>query len=139
MDIQFINSGKWGIEEKVFRPVVNRLKLQLPKTKGDLNVAFVSDREIHRLNKAYRHKDKPTDVLSFSYLGDLDPSGHPTLGEVFISVPTAKKQAPLYGNTLDDELMKLLVHGVLHVFGYDHERESDYRKMAKMERKILGK
>jgi probable rRNA maturation factor len=138
MGIQFINTEEWGIEEKVFKPVVARLKRQLPKTKGPLNVIFVDDAEIHRLNKTYRHKDQPTDVLSFSFIGDKDPNPDSTLGEIYISVPTAKKQAPHYGNTLEKELQKLLVHGTLHVFGYDHEKESDYKKMSAMENKILG-
>ena len=138
MDIQFINTEEWGIDEKVFKPVVDRLKKHLPKTKGDLNVIFVDDTKIHRLNKAYRHKDQPTDVLSFSYLDRLDPSTAPTIGEVFISVPRAKEQAPLYKNSLNQELEKLIVHGVLHIFGYDHETDKDYLKMSAMEERILG-
>ena len=138
MNIQFTNAGEWGIDEGIFKSVGDRLKKHLPKTNGTLDVVFVDDAEIHRLNKAYRHKDKPTDVLSFSYLDRLDPSAAPTLGEVFISVPTAKKQAPLYGNTLEDELKKLLMHGILHVFGYDHEVDADYKVMSALEKKILG-
>jgi probable rRNA maturation factor len=138
MDIQFINTEKWGIDEKVFKPVIERLKHNLPKAQGELNVIFVDDQKIHELNKAYRHKDQPTDVLSFSYLDRLDPSGDPTLGEVFISVPRAKEQAPLYKNNLNQEIEKLIVHGVLHIFGYDHETEADYKVMAAFEKKILG-
>jgi len=138
MNIQFINTKEWGIDSTIFKSVVVRLKHHLPKAKGDLNVIFVDDQKIHALNKTYRHKDQPTDVLSFSYLDRLDPSATPTLGEVFISVPTAKKQAPLYNNDLNQEIEKLIVHGVLHIFGYDHEVEADYRVMAAMEDKILG-
>ena len=138
MNIQFINTEEWGIEERNFKPVITRLKSHLPKTKGDINVIFVDDKRIHRLNKSYRHKDEPTDVLSFSYLDRLDPSATPTLGEVFISVPTARKQAPLYKNDLNQEIEKLIVHGVLHIFGYDHETEADYKVMVAFEKKILG-
>jgi probable rRNA maturation factor len=138
MNIQFINSKEWGIDSTVFKSVVVRLKYHLPKTKGDLNVIFVDDTKIHQLNKTYRHKDQPTDVLSFSYLDRLDPSMAPTLGELFISVPTAKKQAPLYKNNLEQEIEKLIVHGVLHIFGYDHENEADYKVMAAFEKMILG-
>jgi len=139
MDIQFINAEEWGIEKRVFEPVVSQLRRHLPKAKGELNVIFVDDAKIHRLNKAYRHMDKPTDVLSFSFIGQEDPNHDSTLGEIYISVPAAKKQAPHYGNTMEDELRKLFVHGVLHVFGYDHEREADYQKMTDMEQEILGK
>jgi probable rRNA maturation factor len=136
MTIQFINTEEWGIEAKEFETVVSRLEKHLLKTEGELDIVFVDDAEIHRLNKAYRHKDKPTDVLSFSYI-DSRSENDSTLGEIFISVPTARKQAPDYGNTLTQEIQKLITHGVLHVFGYDHETDSDYEKMSAMEGKIL--
>ncbi|MBI5421625.1 rRNA maturation RNase YbeY [Candidatus Peregrinibacteria bacterium] len=139
MEIQFINTNEWGIEPKAFKAVVAKLKKILPKTLGELNVVFVDDAEIHRLNKAYRHMDKPTDVLSFSYIESPDFKTSRMIGEVYISVPTATKQAPDYGNTLVDELRKLITHGVLHVFGYDHELDADYLVMSALEDKVLGR
>lgn len=139
MNIQFINTEEWGIEPKDFRAVVAKLKKALPKTRGELNIVFVDDSEIHRLNKAYRHMDKPTDVLSFSYMDAPDYKTTRAIGEVYISIPTATRQAPDYGNTLVDELRKLIAHGILHVFGYDHELDADYKVMSAMEDKVLGR
>lgn len=139
MNIQFINTEEWGIEPKDFKAVVAKLKKTLPKTQGELNVVFVDDKAIHVLNKAHRHMDKPTDVLSFSYMDAPDFKTSRMIGEIYISVPTAKRQAPDYGNTLADELRKLIAHGVLHVFGYDHELDADYKVMSALEDQVLGR
>ncbi|NJL27180.1 MAG: rRNA maturation RNase YbeY [Thermoanaerobaculia bacterium] len=81
-------------------------------------VRFISDREMTRLNSTYRHKHGPTDVLSFP--GD-GAEGH--LGDVAISVPTARRQATELGHAVERELRVLLLHGVLHCLGYDHEQD----------------
>lgn len=138
MRVTFINSKEWGIETGQFKAVIRRLKTHLPSARGVLNVVFVNDPYIRALNKQYRKKDSATDVLSFPYLNSPDfPLTH-LLGEVYISVPTAKRQAKEFRQTLTDELCKLLVHGCLHVFGYDHEREEDYKEMSALEKKILA-
>ncbi len=138
MNTQFINIEEWGIDEALFSPYIKRSKPHLPKTEGVLNVVFVDDKEIHRLNKEYRKKDKPTDVLSFSYIEtpDFDHTG--LIGEIYISVETAKRQAAEVGWTLEEELVKLFVHGLLHIFGYDHETDEEYEEMAALEKRILG-
>ena len=87
-------------------------------------------------NKAYRKKDKPTDVLSFNY--DTGIEGGGLIGEVYISVDTAKRQAKEYKQTISAELSKLFVHGFLHIHGYDHEKTSDFKKMSAVEDKILN-
>lgn len=87
---------------------------------GSLVVRFVSDREMRQLNRLYRDKDAPTDVLSFP--GDDDPEpdgGH--IGDVVISVPTARRQAKSEGHSAERELKVLMLHGLLHCLGYDHE------------------
>ena len=91
-----------------------------------LVVAFVGDREMRELNREYRKKDKTTDVLSFSRFDDVIPMpvppGEPRpVGEVLVSLPVAKRQAREYRTTLREEIARLVVHGTLHIFGYDHE------------------
>lgn len=106
---------------------------QIKKTpKGTIAVAYVTDAKMKRLNTQYRHKDKTTDVLSFSYIGELDAE---TLGDVIISVPQAKRQAL---GSLRAELLELITHGVLHVLGYDHEKPADAKKMLPLQDKIVG-
>jgi probable rRNA maturation factor len=113
---------------------------KLDLKESELSLSLVTDRAIRRLNRTWRKKDKPTDVLSFP-AGDL-PKGVPgpkPLGDVVISIDTAKRQAKEHGRTLSDELALYLAHGLLHLLGYDHERgPADARKMAQMEEKLLG-
>ena len=135
MDIQFINTSEWGIKKAGFDNPIKRLKKHTPDADGILNVVFVNDDYIKSLNKQYRKKDQPTDVLSFSYIETSDFKDTGLIGEVYISIPTAKKQAK---KELEHELNKLFVHGFLHVFGHNHESEKDFKKMNKIEREILG-
>ncbi|WP_224370849.1 rRNA maturation RNase YbeY [Hyalangium versicolor] len=105
----------------------------------ELSLSLVGDRAIRRLNRTWRKKDKATDVLSFP-AGDL-PRGTPgprQLGDVVISLDTAKRQAKEYGRTLEAEMSRYLAHGILHLLGHDHEKPSEARKMAALEEKLLG-
>jgi probable rRNA maturation factor len=99
----------------------------------ELSIALVSDREMRALNRRWRRKDRPTDVLSFPL---LEPG---SLGDVVISLDTARRQAREGGWPLAAELRRLLAHGILHCRGYDHEEPPDARKMAAAERRLLGK
>ncbi len=135
MDIQFINTEELGIEIDGFQQYIERLKKHVPKTEGILNVIFVNDEYIQALNKQYRDKDKPTDVLSFSYIEEGEASE--LIGEIYISIPTAKGQMGDFGNDLQHELYRLFVHGFLHIFGHDHEDDTDYEVMKKVEDEVL--
>ena len=137
MEIQFVDYKKWGIKPKIFDKYIDRLKKIVPETKGTLNVVFVNNPYIRELNKRYRNNNKPTDVLSFSYVGMVDFREVGFLGEIYISVPMARKQAREYKWRQEQELSKLFVHGFLHIFGYDHETEEDYKKMSKVEKRVL--
>jgi probable rRNA maturation factor len=98
----------------------------------ELSIALVSDREIRRLNRRWRNENRPTDVLSFP----MDEGG--ALGDVVISIDTARRQAKEGGWPLATELRRLLAHGILHCRGYDHESPGDARRMAAAERRLLG-
>jgi probable rRNA maturation factor len=107
----------------------------LNQDKAELSLALVGDREIRKLNAKYRKKDYATDVLSFSTAKNL-PEPTRLLGDVVISVDKARAQAKERGWTLKEELTTLLIHGVVHLLGYDHERSaSDARAMGRLERK----
>lgn len=107
-----------------------------------VTLILTNDEAIAHINKTYRKKKGPTDVISFAYREA--PMPHVTtkehLGDIFISLETAQRQAIEYGVTLKEELKRLLVHGVLHLLGYDHE-QSLYkkRKMQKKEEEIMQK
>lgn len=104
---------------------------------ADLGVMLIGDRSMRRLNRQYRKKDRTTDVLAFS-MREAPASPSTFIGDVVISIPTAAKQANQLGRSLDEELIVLLVHGILHLCGYDHERsERDARHMQQRERWVL--
>ncbi|MFH1446273.1 MAG: rRNA maturation RNase YbeY [Chloroflexota bacterium] len=105
--------------------------------KGDISLILTDDKEIQQLNKTFRGIDQPTDVLSFNneYL-DLD-TGIPYLGEIIISYPTAETQATQLGNLVSHELEFLLIHGCLHLLGYDHTNEPDRKTMWQLQRRFL--
>jgi probable rRNA maturation factor len=106
------------------------------RDQAELCLVLVGNREIQELNAKYRKKDYPTDVLSFP-AGDELPPGMRLLGDVVISVEKAKEQAEQEGRTLDEEMVTLLIHGIVHLLGYDHERSArDARIMGAVEKKI---
>ncbi|MCX6112611.1 MAG: rRNA maturation RNase YbeY [Proteobacteria bacterium] len=104
----------------------------------ELSITLVKDATIKKMNKKYRGKNYPTDVLSFSTAPDF-PVVTNYLGDIFIGVNTAKRNASLYGISFEDELVTLLVHGILHLSGYDHEDTSDQEaeKMMRKQRELL--
>ena len=117
------------------RPWLERLTASLVKGPASLGVRFASDREVRRMNRDVRGMDKPPDVLSFpggSGGTELDGSRH--LGDVLISVPTARRQAEDRGHPAERELKVLLLHGLLHCLGYDHE--TDQGEMERVERRL---
>jgi probable rRNA maturation factor len=101
------------------------------RAKGSVAVAVVPDARVRALNSRYRHKNKPTDVLSF-------PSGNRDyLGDVVIAAGVARRQAKEAGHSLQTELRILALHGLLHLLGYDHE--TDHGRMSRVERRLRAK
>lgn len=96
------------------------------KSFESLSLVVTTDTHIQKLNRQYRNKNKPTDVLSFDY------------GEIVISYPTAKRQAKQHGLTSYQEVVLLFVHGLLHILGHDHEKKNARHKMQEAETWLLG-
>ena len=111
--------------------------LELVERKNlELSLALIGNAEMRKLNARYRHKDYPTDVLSFSVEGPGGPEAH-LLGDVVISVEKAAQQAKERCHSLDRELTLLLIHGIVHLLGYDHERSAqDARAMGRVEKEV---
>jgi probable rRNA maturation factor len=101
------------------------------RARGRMTVAIVPDSRVRALNRRYRRKDAPTDVLSFP----ADERGH--LGDVVIAAGVARRQARDAGHSLDTELRVLALHGLLHLMGYDHE--TDGGRMFRVERRLRAK
>lgn len=116
---------------------IRRLFKHLFSTEGNrnwyatVNLVFTSDRKLRSLNRKFRKLDRPTDVLSFNLDDPTAKDG--VFGEVYISVPTARRQARQYHLKPDEELIRLALHGFLHLVGYDHQRKPDQIRMKARE------
>ena len=112
--------------------------LKIDPSTVEVNYAFVSPRQIHKLNQKFRQVDKVTDVLSFPD-GDINPeTGRRFLGDVLICRSVARRQAKEIGNSLEREITFLQVHGTLHLLGYDHIVPEDEVKMFGLQREIMS-
>ena len=128
--------------EQDFTAIIEQA-LKTLKIEDDVEVScvLVDDERIHEINREYRHIDRSTDVISFA-MEDNDQfyvEGMPrTLGDIFISVDHAKKQAEEYGHSLRREMCFLFTHGILHLLGYDHMTDEQEKEMFGLQDEILG-
>ncbi len=128
--LEITNLTRQKVDEISLKKTADKALAVLGK-KGleEISLVFVGDGKIKELNKKYRHKDRITDVLSFE-----------DLNEIFICLPQAKRQAKLLKTSLKTELTRLLVHGIVHLKGYEHEgNKNDAKKMWAVEEKILDR
>jgi probable rRNA maturation factor len=121
------------------RTLADRMLRNLELEHAELSVLLTDDRRIHELNRRYRGKDKPTDVLAFELDGGGDlGDGAQCLGDVVISLDTAARQAKSKRLPLLHEVRLLLAHGLLHLLGYDHARPAQKRRMDAMTRRLVA-
>ncbi|WP_117195368.1 rRNA maturation RNase YbeY [Rhizobium terrae] len=114
-------------------------KQPFPKTAPELSLVFTNDAAIQEINAEWRGKDKPTNVLSFPAF-PLQPGGRPgpMLGDIVIARETVEREAVELDKTFSDHLTHLLVHGFLHLFGYDHMDTDEAEEMEGLETRILA-
>ena len=128
-------AGKNFPSRKIKKIALTILELVAEK-KAELSLALIGNAEMRKLNARYRKKDYPTDVLSFPVDGIM-PKESRLLGDVIISVDKAIEQAKSRGHSSEQELITLLIHGVVHLLGYDHERSPrEARAMGPVEKRI---
>ena len=125
------------VDRRLLRARARRVLEALDVADRELSIRLADDTEIADLNAAWRGRDGPTDVLSFS----LDEGEHAEfagalLGDVVIGLGVASRQAASYGASVDDEIARLLIHGVLHLLGHDHEEPAETRRMRAEERRL---
>ncbi len=134
-----LNTGLSDALEKALNFMLGDNNLQ----DGEVSVVIGDDVMLRELNRDYRGKDKPTDVLSFSYLepGDeVSPENvDKAVGDIYISIDRAGVQAEAAGHGLDREIFLLAVHGMLHLLGYDHSDDTESIMMRKKEIEIIDK
>jgi probable rRNA maturation factor len=121
------------------RRSIHRILKHLGREKDEISVLFVEDREIRDINKTYLKRDRPTNVIAFSMQEGPFRKIHPqVLGDVVISIETAFRDARKEGMPLEDEILFLLIHGILHLLGYDHEGSAARsRRMGQKQREIF--
>jgi probable rRNA maturation factor len=142
---------KIPIAEQPLSEFLDKILRELNFAQAEVSVAFVSDAEMAKWNQNFRHKKGPTDVLSFPAISKRRAERHAKrkhavakspvttgafLGDIAIAPETAQRFAKENGRTLNNEIRILMLHGILHLMGYDHESKSDYGEMNRIEQKL---
>lgn len=113
---------KLKLDTRKIRNIIHQILNLLQIKNSEISILFLDDKKIRELNRTFLGRDRPTNVISFSQREWQSPKTHyDLLGDVVISVETASREAHNAGIPLDDELTYLLIHGILHLLGYDHE------------------
>ena len=143
MEVYLDNSQSLPLDEALWRDrLETMMRLEGLPENAQVSVTFVDDAAIHELNREHRGVDRPTDVLSFpQFEADEEiPEGMPhVLGDLVVSLETARRQAEEYGHSEEREIAFLLVHGFLHLLGYDHETAEDEAEMREEQRVLLDR
>ena len=151
LDIQLsIEAGDWPAEgelealstrvlEQAAALLADEAKQPFPKTPVEISLVFTNDGDIKGINAEWRGQDKPTNVLSFPAF-PLSPGGKPgpMLGDIILAEETLRREALDLGKPFEDHLIHLLVHGFLHLFGYDHMTDKEAAVMEGLEIRILA-
>jgi probable rRNA maturation factor len=127
------------IHTAVVKKSVLQIMAYLDCSEQELSVVFGNDRLLRELNRTYRHKDRPTNVLAFpqspTYAGEPAST---MLGDVIVSLPTAAREAHDLNQSLEERVIYLLLHGILHLLGYEHEGSAaQCRRMEALEQEVL--
>lgn len=141
-EIDFDNRSGFELDEEIFLYTKEAVRAALEDISFDIgyqvSVSFVGNEEIKSLNFQYRGVNEITDVLSFP-MEDEDERGVMLLGDIVLCVNRAAEQADEFGHTLKREISYLTVHSVLHLLGYDHEKDDEQCEMRKIEKNIMAK
>ncbi len=135
MKINFFNET--SLETKNFEKLIRRV-FKKQKNKKIFSVIFVDDDKIQEINRDYRKLDRVTDVISFALCDDPENELTDELGDVFIDLSQAFRQASEYGHSIDREVAFLAVHGYLHLCGYDHMTKEEEEIMFQKQEEILA-
>ncbi|NQT25515.1 rRNA maturation RNase YbeY [candidate division KSB1 bacterium] len=134
--VQVESTTKFVVLEKAVLKLIRRIfSDEAYEQKGSLSLIFVDDEHIQNLNRNYLNHDYPTDVIAFP----LDDESDDLWGEVYISVDRAKEQAAFYRESFRREITRLIIHGVLHLMGYDDQDLAQKKKMKAKEENYLSK
>lgn len=136
IEVEFINRGKYPITKKMIETVAKKAGRYEKKIAGKVEVVLIGNSEMKKLNQSWRGKNSTTDVLSFAWAEEKTVVSR-CLGQIFISWPQIAAQAKEYGVKPIEELKRMLVHGLLHLIGYEHTKRADAEKMYLLQERIL--
>ena len=136
MTINFFNEN--CEDTKAYEDLISEVFSFIEQDK-EFSVVFVNDEKIQEINRTYRSIDRITDVISFALCDDPENELEDELGDIFIDIDQAIRQANAYGHTPAREIAFLAVHGYLHLCGYDHMNKDDEEKMCKKQEEILAR
>ncbi len=138
MEYSVNNLTNFNVDEVLIEKCIKETCKKLKVKNKIVSIVFIDNKEIKKINKTYRNIDKETDVISFAF-DDEDTLKSDILGEIYISVDKIQSQAEEYGHSIMREMAFLLVHGLLHLLGYDHMKKEDEEVMFKLQEDILEK
>jgi probable rRNA maturation factor len=128
-----------ALSSRVVRARAMRMLRAIQMEKAELSIVITGDKQIHNLNKIYRGKDRPTDVLAFAMKeGEFGAVSPGLLGDVIVSLATASRQARARNVAPLDEVTMLIAHGILHLLGWDHDTDAKDRAMRKETEKLCA-
>lgn len=129
---------KQKVNTSRFRRSLKRLLKELDIENHEISVLIVDDEQIRKINRDYLNRDRSTNVISFAMTEGFSGNIHPEiLGDIVISAETALRDAMAAGLQFGDEMEFLLIHGLLHLIGYNHENTKETRRMKKMEQELF--
>lgn len=139
-----VEAGDWGSEDRLEATAIKAIAAAFKTSElevlenTEVSLVFTDDAHIQDLNKTWRQKDKPTNVLSFPGDDSEEPPLGPLLGDIIIAFETVKREAEELEIPFEHHLIHLIVHGTLHLFGYDHQIDEEAEEMEAEERLILA-
>ena len=140
MEYELTNLTNEKVNLQLLDKVVCKVSELLNVNNSFVSIVLTDNKHIHEINKTYRNIDRETDVISFAFMDNDEniKSDITDLGEIYISLEKAHSQAEDYNHSFEREICFLLVHGLLHLLGYDHMNEKDEKEMFGLQDEILG-
>lgn len=123
------------LKKSKLHDLIKSLSIELNFTVSNLEINIISGSDIHLINKSYLNHNYTTDIITFNYSNTLNQID----GEIFISIDDALYNSKKFKVTLSEELVRLVIHGILHLLGYDDQNRSDKKIMKQLENKLLSK
>lgn len=140
MEYELTNLTNEKVDLQLLDKVVCKVSKLLNINNSFVSIVLTDNKHIHEINKTYRNIDRETDVISFAFMDNDEniKSDITDLGEIYISLEKAHSQAEDYNHSFEREICFLLVHGLLHLLGYDHMNEKDEKEMFSLQDEILS-